>query len=271
MKKKKKKKANSRSILRFICACLALFCLGYFALYCFMSNNSSSDFQDLSRLKDKINTKNEEDSGVYTPPTVKLDAIEEAPDMLEEFSTLYAKNKSIVGWITIDDTPIDYPVMQSKNEEYYLNHNFDQKTDNNGSIFIDADCSIWPRSQNIIIYGHNMKSGKMFGTLDKYKQPDYYEKHPEIQFDTLYNKGTYRIMYVFNDTVHEESEVTFKYYQFVDANSAEEYNSNMNEMAAKSLYDTGVTSHLGDELITLSTCDYSEGAERFVVVAKRVN
>ena len=260
---KKNSKARTRSIVRFICGLAAVACLGYFAVY--MSGDSSSNFEQLSDLKDKNSI------NVQSKPTIHLDAPVDAPPVLEEFENLLVKNKSIVGWIQIEDTGIDYPVLQSKNEEYYLDHNVDQEKDNNGSIFIDAQCSIWPRSQNIIIYGHNMKSGKMFGSLDNYKDRKYCEKHPVIRFDTLYEKGKYRVMYVFNDVVHEESEVTFKYYQFIDANSAQEYMSNMKEMAEKSLYETGVESYYGDSLITLSTCDYSEGAERFVVVAKKVD
>ena len=161
--------------------------------------------------------------------------------------------------------------MQSSNDEYYLDHNFEQEKDSNGSIFIDSACSIWPRSQNIIIYGHNMKSGKMFGGLDKYKDKGYCDKHPVISFDTLYEKGEYQVMYVFNEVIHEETEVAFKYYQFIDANSAQEYESDMEAMSEMSLYDTGVVSFYGDSLITLSTCDYSKGAERFVVVAKKID
>lgn len=262
---KKNSKARTRSIVRFICGLAAVLCLGYFAFYIYMSGDSSSNFEQLSDLKDKNSI------NVQSKPTIHLDAPVDAPPVLEEFDNLLVKNKSIVGWIQIEDTGIDYPVLQSKNEEYYLDHNVDQEKDNNGSIFIDAQCSIWPRSQNIIIYGHNMKSGKMFGSLDNYKDRKYCEKHPVIRFDTLYEKGKYRVMYVFNDVVHEESEVTFKYYQFIDANSAQEYMSNMKEMAEKSLYETGVESYYGDSLITLSTCDYSEGAERFVVVAKKVD
>ena len=116
-----------------------------------------------------------------------------------------------------------------------------------------------------------MKSGKRFGSLDEYKSSKYFEKHPIIKFDTLYEKGEYQVMYVFNEVIHEESEVAFKYYQFIDANSAQEYMSAMKEMASMSLYDTGVESYYGDSLITLSTCDYSAGSERFAVVAKKVN
>ena len=120
------------------------------------------------------------------------------------------------------------------------------------------------------MYGHNMKSGKMFGELKKYKQEDFAKEHPYIFFDTLYNKGKYQVMYVFGDNVYDEVEVAFKYYQFIDANSEEEWDSAMHDMAEKSLYDTGITASYGEDIITLSTCDYEKDAERFVVVAKRV-
>ena len=261
--KNKGKKEKLRKLFRTLCGSAALLCLGYFAVYVYMSHSSTDRSEGLSAIKEK-------DNGNETPVVVHLSEDPKAPEMLDRFSKLYLKNKSIVGWIEIEGTEIDYPVLQSSNEEYYLDHNFDQEKDNNGSIFIDKECSIWPRSQNIIIYGHNMKSGKMFGTLDKYKDKGYCEKHPVIKFDTLYESGEYRVMYVFNEVVHEEAEVTFKYYQFVNANSAQEYRSNMNEMAKMSLYDTGIESYYGDSLITLSTCDYSEGAQRFVVVAKKI-
>ena len=116
-----------------------------------------------------------------------------------------------------------------------------------------------------------MKSGKMFGNLNSYSNEEYGKKHSLIQFDTIYEKGTYEVMYVFRSRIYNEDEVVFKYYQFFDAASETEFNSNMQEMAALSLYDTGVTASYGDELLTLSTCDSSETDGRFVVVAKRVS
>lgn len=261
--KSRGKKEKLRKLFRTLCGFAAILCLGYFAVYVYMSRSSTDRSEGLSAIKDK-------NTDQTLPVSVHLNEDPEKPEMLEKFNKLYLKNKSIVGWIEIEGTEIDYPVLQSSNEEYYLDHNFDQEKDNNGSIFIDKECSIWPRSQNIIIYGHNMKSGKMFGTLDRYKDRDYCEKHPVIKFDTLYESGEYRVMYVFNEVVHEEAEVAFKYYQFINANSAQEYRSNMSEMAKMSLYDTGIESYYGDSLITLSTCDYSGGAERFVVVAKKI-
>ena len=192
------------------------------------------------------------------------------PEVLEEYKTLYSLNKKLIGWVKIDDTHIDYPVLQTSNNEYYLKHNFDQEEDRNGSIFLDKDCSIFPRSTNLIVYGHHMRSGRMFGQLTKYNSEDFYKDHRYIQFDTIYEKGTYEVMYVFRSKIYEENEIVFKYYQFVDAASEMEFDSNMREMAALSLYDTGVTAEYGDELLTLSTCDYYTDYGRFVVVAKRV-
>lgn len=265
---KKKKLPRSERIRRAVMLILILIgvgSLGYFVFYNGESTQTEDNFNKLSELK-------KTDYVVSKPPkaTVTVDQPEAPPEVLDDYFTLYNKNKSLIGWIKIDDTIIDYPVMQSSNMEYYLDHNFSQQKDKNGCLFIDKDCSIWPQSQNIIIYGHNMKSGKMFGNLTSYKSESYYKKHPQIQFDTLYAKGIYDIMYVFSETVHEESEVAFKYYQFINANSVEEYDSYMNDMAAMSMYDTGVHSQFGDHLITLSTCDYVKGGERFVVVAKRV-
>lgn len=268
-KKRISGKERARRLVRLISALAAVGCLGYFAFYMYMAGDSTGRFSDLADIKDNKDSNSKVMANGQV--TVTLDEEVEAPPMLEEFNTLYIKNKSIVGWISIEGTSIDYPVMQSANEDYYLDHNFEQKKDKNGSIFLDKGCSIWPRSQNLIIYGHNMKSGKMFGDLDAYKSKSFYDKHPTIKFDTLYDKGEYRIMYVFNEVVHEETEVAFKYYQFIDANSMQEYKSNMDQMAEMSLYDTGVESYYGDSLITLSTCDYSKGAERFAVVARKVN
>ena len=171
----------------------------------------------------------------------------------------------------IDDTIIDYPVMQTSNNEYYLDHNFNQEYDKNGSIFMDPVCDVLKPSTNLILYGHHMKSGKMFGDLNKYESEQYMKAHSRIKFDTIYEKAEYQVMYVFRDSLKQDTEITFKYYQFIDSVSEQEFDSNMREMAALSMYDTGVTARYGDQLLTLSTCDYQEQDGRFVVVAKKIN
>jgi len=192
------------------------------------------------------------------------------PPILKKYEALYQKNRRIVGWLKIEDTNIDYPVMQTTNNDYYLDHNYNQEFDKNGSIFLDKECDPAFPNDNMIIYGHHMKSGRMFGNLNYYAKESYYREHPVILFDTIYEEGKYEIMYVFRSKIYSEEEIVFKYYKFIDATSEDEFYSNMEEMEKLSLYDTGVTAEYGDKLITLSTCDNTEDNGRFVVVAKKI-
>lgn len=257
-----------RLLIKNIMLLAALACLLYFGYYCYMTVRTNNDARRLAALKENDNLNAMMESEVV----VNKDTEEERVFvLLDEYKTLYNKNKNLIGWLKIDDTIIDYPVTQAKDNEYYLDHNMNQEYDKNGTLFMDKDCSITKPSTNYIIYGHHMKSGKMFGDLDKYKSESYYKEHPTIQFDTIYEKGVYEVMYVFNSRIYYEDEIVFKYYQFIDAVSEQEFASNMLEMEKMSLYDTGVRAEYGDQLLTLSTCDYGETDARFVVVAKKVS
>lgn len=261
-----RKQEKRRKLIVVLSSLVAVLCFGYFGVYYFFAARTSMDYEQLSDLKgsDALSETQEKNDFSLHKSSVKL------PDILDEYKTLYSKNKRLIGWLKIDDTNIDYPVMQTENNEYYLDHNFNQEYDKNGSLFLDCDCNVYPRSTNMIIYGHHMKSGSMFGNLQQYAKESYGKKHSVIEFDTIYEKATYQVMYVFRSQVYNEDDVVFKYYQFIEANSEEEFNSYMKEMASMSLYDTGVSANFGDSLLTLSTCDSSQTDGRFVVVAKRI-
>ena len=261
-----KRQEKKRKTIVILASVVAALCFGYFGVYYFYSARTSAEYNELAELKGSELLSDAQEKNEFTlhKSSVKL------PDVLDEYKTLYQKNKKLIGWIKIDDTLIDYPVMQTSDNEYYLDHNFNQEKDNNGSLFLDCECSAYPQSTNLIIYGHHMKSGQMFGGLQKYAKESYGKKHSIIQFDTIYEKGTYEVMYVFYSQVYNENDIVFKYYQFIEANSEEEFNSYMKEMEAVSLYDTGVTASFGDHILTLSTCDYSQEDGRFVVVAKKI-
>lgn len=263
-----KKRERLRRLVVALASLVAVACFGYFGIYYFFSIRTSMDYEQLAELKGSdalvVNQVQKPNEFSLHKSALKL------PDVLDEYKTLYEKNKKLIGWLKIDDTIIDYPVMQTSNNEYYLDHNYNQEYDKNGSLFLDCDCSIYPRSTNLIIYGHHMKSGQMFGQLQKYAKESYAEKHSVIQFDSIYEKATYQVMYVFYSQVYNEDDLVFKYYQFINANSEEEFDSYMKEMEEMSLYDTGVTASYGDSLLTLSTCDHSQTDGRFVVVAKRI-
>ena len=262
-----KKQEKRRKTVIVLASLVAVLCFGYFGVYYYFAERTNADYETLAELKgsDLLSSDTQEKNEFAIHKTgLKL------PDVLDEYKTLYKKNKKLIGWLKIDDTNIDYPVMQTNNNEYYLDHNFNQEYDKNGSIFMDCDCNVYPRSTNLILYGHHMKSGNMFGNLQKYAKESYGKEHALIQFDTIYEKGTYQVMYVFRSQVYNEDDLIFKYYQFIDANSEAEFNSYMKEMEELSLYDTGVTASYGDSLLTLSTCDHSQEDGRFVVVAKRI-
>lgn len=259
-----KRQERRRKFIVTFCSLVACTCFIYFIGYYYFSERTENTYENWSKLI------GEDKADIIKDVTVNLSVAKEVT-ILEKYKTLYNRNKSLIGWLKIDDTNIDYPVMQTSNNDYYLDHNLNQEYDKNGSIFMDKDCDAVTPSTNLIIYGHHMKSGKMFGSLEKYSTKEYYEEHPIIHFDTIYEEGTYQVMYVFRSRIYNEDEVVFKYYQFIEANSYEEFASNMDEMARLSLYDTGVTATYGDKLITLSTCDNFTEDGRFVVVAKKID
>jgi sortase B len=270
VKEELQKRERRRKLIIAACSVAAVCCLGYFGIYSYYDYRTNSTYEALSDLRLNRLPTTAAPAPAATPQFTLDETAPEPKEVLEEFKTLLNKNQKLIGWLKIDDTNIDYPVMQTSDNEYYLDHNLNQEYDKNGSIFMDKDCDVLQPSTNFILYGHHMKSGQMFGNLDRYSSEAYYKEHPYIQFDTIYERGTYQVMYVFRSHVYSEEEIAFKYYQFIDVNSEKEFDSYMQEMAAMSYYDTGVTAEYGDQLLTLSTCDYQEKDGRFVVVAKKI-
>lgn len=184
-----------------------------------------------------------------------------------KYADLYAQNNDFIGWIKIEDTVIDYPVMQSKNSPiFYLDHNFNKEYSRFGVPYIQENCSL--SSDNIIVYGHNMKNKSMFNELTKYKDKDFYNTHRYIQFDTLSEQRKYEVVCAFKTVAYADS--SFKYYEFVNAETEEDFSAYIEKCQALSFYDTGVRAEYRDKLITLSTCEYSQNNGRFVVVAKLI-
>lgn len=184
---------------------------------------------------------------------------------------LMEQNADVVGWLNIPGTEIDYPVMQTPEEEnYYLYRDFYGNENQNGSLLVSAGCDIEDENTNWIIHGHNMKSGAMFGSLLNYRKKSYMKNHSLIYLDTLKGRRTYEIIAVFESQVYRENDYVFKYYQCYNIESWEEYDSFYNNIKKLSLYDTGVSAVYGDHFLTLSTCAYHTENGRFVVVAKEL-
>ena len=193
---------------------------------------------------------------------------EPASVILEQYAELSRQNADMIGWIRIDGTNIDYPVMYT-GDDFYLSHGFDKADSKSGLPFIDKRCTVEPFGTNTIIYGHNMKNESMLSGLLKYKSFDYYAGHPGIRFDTLYETQEYEIVAVFESEVYRKSDAVFKHYNFLNAENQAAFDEYIAEIKELSLYDTGIFPEYGDGLITLMTCSYHTENGRFVVVARK--
>lgn len=205
-----------------------------------------------------------------TGPAVPTEPAE--PVMLPEYAELYAMNNDLVGWISIADTRINYPVVQSPDApNFYLDHGFDKSETDYGCPYVAEICDVeWP-SDNLIIYGHHKKNGTMFSDLKKFRYKSFWENHKTFRFDTLYERQTYEVIAVFKTVVYTNSLHEFRYYAFADAKTPAEFDSYIAACKERALYDTGVSASYGDQLITLSTCEYSNKNGRLVLVAKKVS
>lgn len=271
---RRNKRTSRKLLLILVAAALALVLLVAGGVALFLGHNEAAEanFQDLSRQVQAAATETTTAPTETAAPETTVPEItappETQPQVLPQYAEAYASNQEMVGWIRIDGTKLDYPVMHTPNEpEKYLHVDFEQENSYPGTPFLDAACTM--DSQNLLIYGHNMPNGTMFRSLFKYEQSTYWKEHPVIVFDTLYEQQEFEVLAAFYDRVYYKAENVFKFYQFIDPETEEEFNAGIAQFKDKALYDTGVTAEYGDQLITLVTCAYHTDNGRFVVVARK--
>lgn len=229
------------------------------------ANEQSELYDSLAEAVDQAQKSDEANEPVEEIP------YNEEKTLLPEYAELFLQNTDMVGWIKVEDTNINYPVMHTPdNPDFYLKHGFDKGYTDYGCPYAQENCDVQEPSDNVIIYGHHMKNGSMFCDLEKFKSEDFYKEHRMISFNTLTDKCEYEIVAVFKTFVYSDSPESFKYYRFVNAETSEQFDEYIAKCKELSLYDTGVSAEYGDKLITLSTCEYSRSNGRLVVVAKRV-
>ena len=252
----------------------ALFLISAFMIVRYYGNSQkqAAKFDELSGMVQNRPTRPsipEQTEPSASVPAATEPVATEPPQILPEYAEVSALNPDMVGWLQLEGTKLDYPVMQTPDDpEYYLHKDFYGDYSSHGCLFTEEFCSIDRPSDNITIYGHNMKDGTMFGVLRNYRSKSYWEKHRYIHFDTLTERHTYEIFAVFTTVATKGT--GFAYHQFVDAKDQAEFDEYIADCLAASLYDTGISAQYGDKLITLSTCEYSQKNGRLVIVAKRV-
>ena len=178
-------------------------------------------------------------------------------------------NTDVIGWLKIDGTNINYPVMQ--NGDFYLHRNVYKNYSSSGTPYLAEHCNL-KKSDNLIIYGHHMKNSTMFSNLDNYKNYNYYKNHKYIKFYTLGDNKTiennYEIVFAFKTVAY--SDKGFKYYNYTKFYDENDFNSFVEKCRNYEFYNTNINVSYGDKLITLSTCEYSQKNGRMVIIAKKI-
>lgn len=250
MEKKKKKNNWLFWILLAFFFCVFLLSAGMILRNVIWARQSARNFNQLEEL------------------IAQNETVEEEPlSAAETYGALKERNGDFIGWISIEGTRIDYPVVyRPEEEEYYLRRDFDGNYSYYGTPYLAENCEIGV-SDNLILYGHHMNNGSMFSDLRKYTEQEFYESHKWIQFDTMEEFGTYEILSIFTTTADENG---FAYHLFTKAETEAEFDAFLEQCKRRSYYETGVTAVYGDQLLTLSTCEYSRANGRLVVVAKKI-
>lgn len=275
---------RSRKILGAVCFVAAIACFVWYFWSDFTNARGNKVNDYLRDLKEnpqeqaeEVETLSNDAFFVASAPELEASATGETAvesienlTVLPEYEAILQENQDFAGWITIEGTKIDYPVMLTKSDaDYYLMRNFNRQDDINGTLFMDARTNLEQRSTNIIIYGHNMKSGEMFGSLKSYLNEDYWLEHQQISFDTIYESGTYEIFAVCLAQVQYQNEDGFRYYDFIQADSEEAFQEYLDNIEQLSVFMGTDMPVYGDELLTLSTCNnYVEDGRLFLVAKK---
>lgn len=188
-------------------------------------------------------------------------------DCFSLYAELYQENPDFTGWLYIENTRIDYPVMYTPQDpEYYLHRAFDGSYAKSGSLFIDGSCL--PDTNHILIHGHHMKDKSMFGSLPSYQSQDYAGEHSVIRYDTLNETQEYELLSAFYTEINsEQDEPGFHYYEYTDLSDPAVFQEYISQVKRLSLYDSDTEAVYGDKILTLSTCSYHTEDGRFVIVA----
>lgn len=237
--------------------CLIVFVVSAYMLYGYFAEASKAEDAYRALLKEA--------------PPVSDGETDDYSDMMPFYNSLHERNDDFVGWLRLYGTDISYPVMQTpENEEYYLQRNFDKGYSRYGALFASARSDVKKPSPLVIIYGHDMKNGSMFGNLEDYTDPEYYGDHRYIRFDGLDKRRSYEIMLVTRTVVNTGASSEFRYYEYSDFADEADFDEFIEQAQKEAYFDTGVTASFGDRLLLLSTCEDNSQNGRLLILAKEV-
>ncbi len=249
-------------ILFVLFAALFVFSAAMVIKYYLQSSQEEKAFEDLAASV----MENPQSS---TIPERQSEENEETP-LYTKYSTLYEQNSDFVGWLNIDNTGIDYPVMCTPDDpEYYLRRAFDGSSSQSGTPFIGKDSTI--DSDMFIIYGHNMKNDTMFGTLDSYAKKAFWQENPLVSFTTVTEERKYEVFAALTTRILYQGETGYCYYEQAGDLTEDDFEALIRWLTDNAIYDTGITPEYGEQIIILSTCSYHEDNGRFIIAARRID
>ena len=189
------------------------------------------------------------------------------PPMQESFAELYAQNPHVVGWLEMDPD-IALPVVQWDNS-FYMDHDFDGNESVAGTLFVDSRNTLWPQDDHILIYGHNMKDGSMFGSLNNYRNVGFLRATTCIQFNTIYGDAQYVPFALFDASMTKDDP---NYFKLIRLNFSEEqpFDAFLADVQSRSLFNIPVDVNENDQLLSLVTCSYSMDNGRFIIMCRKL-
>ena len=242
-----------------IAVCIVVFCISAYQLLGYYIADRAAE---------------KEFAGLLPPEMAGADAVDEETGRLLGYEPLQRyyeglrdQNGDMVGWLRLPGTRISYPVMQTKqNPEYYLDRNFSKEYSASGTLFASSISDVDMPSDVVIVYGHRMKSGAMFGTLGDYLDMEFFSSHGSILFDTFSGRGEYKVYCVFSQAVGTGND--FEYYNYSDFVDEADFDGFLVQVQGLAqVLDPENEPAYGDRMLLLSTCEYTHEDGRLIVVA----
>lgn len=246
-----------RRLFRILCFVVIISCIFFIGYHYFSNKKDEKQYQELWNIVNNPKTENDN----------KKATKEKEPEL--DLKALQKMNQDCIGYINIEGTPIRYPIMKSDkdNGEYYLNHDFYKNSNANGTPFLDYRCDTKKPDSNLIVYGHNLRSTRMFSALKEYKDINFLKEHSIIQFEHE-NGGNYQIFAILEISIDnpENREI----FNFIQPSTKKEHEEYLKFIKDNSIYDTGIEATTEDELVTLVTCYRLLSDGRLLIIGKKI-
>ena len=266
-----------RKILIIICLGIFLYSAYQIAAYLYDNYKSESTYdkireeyeKQLEQEKEASLTTDQPSNNPNTPvtpntPKPNTPNLSGKRMLMDRYNSLLEINKDVVGWISVPNTVIGYPVVQADDNDFYLRRNIHGERATAGTIFMDYRSDARAEGKHIILYGHHMRNGSMFKDLVKYKEEDFFRNQGNIRFNTLYEEIEWEVFSIY------VADADFNYRQ-TEFTSGENYIKFLKKLQNESMFNKGIELTENDQILTLSTCTYEYDDARFVVHARRTD